>query len=63
MARLFERVFSARGGAKPGLPVSSAMAVVFRESWSSDGRWRCRRRFGRIGARPLKKQGDLVGFG
>ena len=61
----FDRVCSARGGAKPGLPVSSAMVVtILRKSVrSSHHRRRCRRRFGRIWAEALKNKGDLMEVG
>jgi hypothetical protein len=57
-----DSICSARGGAKPGLPVSSAMVVIIlRESVrSSHHRGRCRRPFGRIRAKTLKNKGDLV---
>jgi len=61
----FDSVCSARGGAKPGLPVSFAMVVtILRESVrSSHHRCRCRRPFGRIRAEALKNKGDLMEVG
>jgi hypothetical protein len=57
------------GGAKPGLPVSSAMVVVLANQFlritccRSHYRHRCRRPFGGIWATALRKKGDLMGFG
>jgi hypothetical protein len=50
-------VLSLRGGAKPGTPVSSAMAVVLANQSSMVIR------SSPIGAPPLKNKGELVSFG
>jgi hypothetical protein len=56
-ARRRDAVFSFRGGAKPGTPVNSAMAVVLANHCSVVTR------SPRIGAAPLKNKGELVSFG